>query len=414
MRKYLIRDLFEIIGGKPSPQGENCFSKYGTPFVKMKDLGKVHFSNNFNEFENYVSEEVAQINRLTSIKKGAILLPRSGSVALNHRAVLGVDAYIVSHICALQVKDPRVVYNIYAYYYLRSINMVNITKKTTGLDAITFEDLGKIKIPLPSLDDQIRIASLLSKVENLISRRREQLKQLDELLKSVFLEMFGDPVSNEKGWEMKRVDEISDSRLGKMRDKKFITGNHLRKYIGNSNVQWFRFKLDNLEEMDFDERERALFGLLDGDLLICEGGDIGRCAIWRNNIAECYFQKAIHRVRLYQSQAIPEYVQYVMMFFSLYNGFKNVTCKATIAHLTGEKLKETLIPLPPLELQNHFSKIVEKIEGIKSRYQQSLTALENLYGILSQKAFKGELDLSRVQVVEEGESVNTINSIMCN
>jgi len=152
--------------------------------------------------------------------------------------------------------------------------------------------------------------------------------------------------------------------------------------------------------MDFDERERVLFALMDGDLLICEGGDIGRCAIWRSNLSECYFQKAIHRVRLHKSQAIPEYLQYVMLFFSLYNGFKNVTCKATISHLTGEKLKETLIPLPSLELQNRFSTIVKKVEKIKITYTHSFINLESLYGILSQKAFKGELDFLQVSPVE--------------
>ena len=317
----------------------------------------------------------------------------------------GKRGYIGSTISRIRLHDTSKFYAPFIGIFLQS-NFSYLRKTATGatIPHINRDALERILVPLFWYDDQIRIATLLSKVENLIFRRREQLKQLDEILKSVFLEMFGDPVRNEKGWEMKRMDEISDSRLGKMRDKKFITGNHLRKYIGNSNVQWFRFKLDDLEEMDFDERERALFGLKNGDLLICEGGDIGRCAIWRNNLTECYFQKAIHRVRLYQSQAIPEYVQYVIMFFSLYNGFKNVTCKATIAHLTGEKLKETLIPVPHLELQNQFADIVEKIESIKSRYQQSLTELDNLYGVLSQKVFKGELDLSRVIITKEVES----------
>ncbi|MFQ5330473.1 MAG: restriction endonuclease subunit S, partial [Thermodesulfobacteriota bacterium] len=135
-------------------------------------------------------------------------MPRSGSVALNHRAVLGVDAYMVSHICALEVVDERKIHNLYAYYYLRSIKMDRISKKTTGLDAITFEDLGKIKIPLPPLDDQIRIAHLLSKVEGLIARRKQHLQQLDALLKSIFLELFGDPVRNEKGWESSSIDGL--------------------------------------------------------------------------------------------------------------------------------------------------------------------------------------------------------------
>ena len=150
--------------------------------------------------------------------------------------------------------------------------------------------------------------------------------------------------------------------------------------------------------MDFDEEEQVKFSLQYGDLLICEGGEIGRCAIWRCEKESLYFQKALHRVRVYKDTVYQEYLAYVLYLYSLGNGFKNVTNKSTILHLTGEKLKETLIPVPPLPLQNQFATIVEKVEALKVKYTQSLTELENLYGSLSQRAFKGELDLSKVNV----------------
>ena len=82
-------------------------------------------------------------------------------------------------------------------------------------------------------------------------------------------------------------------------------------------------------------------------------------------------------------------------------------------NISKANLKNILIPLPPLELQNHYSKIVENIESIKSSYQKSLTELKNLYGVLSQKAFKGELDLSQVPIVKEGETSNWITLKLC-
>lgn len=171
-------------------------------------------------------------------------------------------------------------------------------------------------------------------------------------------------------------------------------GNHLRVYLGNSNVKWFRFDIQNLLEMDFTKKERETFDLQYGDLLVCEGGDIGRCAIWKNQVDDCYFQKALHRVRLGKGFNA-EYLGYVFLLFSKYNGFKNVTSKATIAHLTGEKLKETYVPIPPKKLQNQFTTIVEKVEQLKKGYQNNLEELENLYAALSQKAFKGELDVTK-------------------
>ncbi|MEA1911914.1 MAG: restriction endonuclease subunit S [Spirochaetota bacterium] len=286
-------------------------------------------------------------------------------------------------------------------YFLKTrIFKAQIGRLITGSAQLNFgpTHLKKIKIPLPSLIEQNRIAGILSRAEGLIEKRKESIRLLDEFLKSTFLEMFGDPVRNEKGWEKKRIDELADTRLGKMRDKKFITGNHLKYYLGNSSVRWFSFDFSNLEQMDFNDNEQIKFSLRHGDLLVCEGGEIGRCAIWKSEKEDIYFQKALHRVRVDAEQIKQEYLQYVLLRYSIFGGFKNVTSKATIAHLTGEKLKETYIPLPPIPLQNKFASVVEKIETIKAKYQISLAELERFYGSLSQRAFKGDLDLSGVVV----------------
>lgn len=294
-------------------------------------------------------------------------------------------------------------YSKYVYYYFKNNWAKSLKNKQYGsaTNYIRYDNIANFRIPLPSLDDQIRIAAVLTRAEKLIAKRKESIKALDELLKSTFWEMFGDPVRNEKGWKKKRIDEIANTRLGKMRDKQFITGKHLKYYLGNSNVRWFSFDFDTLEQMDFDEDEQVRFSLQYGDLLICEGGEIGRCAIWKCEKENLYFQKALHRVRVDKDTVYPEYLAYVFYLYSLGNGFKNVRNKATIAHLTGEKLKETLVPIPPLPLQNQFATIVEKVEVLKARYTRSLAELENLYGSLSQRAFKGELDLSKVPVEKE-------------
>ncbi len=403
MKFERLGNIVEIIGGNAAPKGDNAFGNEGLPFVKMKDLGDRHLTNNLIEIENLVSDSVAKKNRLKVVKKGSILLPRSGSVGLNHRAILGVDAYMVSHICALEIKNVREVLNQYLYYYLTTINFNSITKKTTGLDAITFQDLAKVVVPLPSLFDQLHIANILSRAENLIAQRKESIRLLDEYLKSTFLEMFGNPVSNKKDWALLTVLEIGDSRLGKMLDGKKIIGNNLKPYLRNSNVLWFNFKLDDLLEMDFDEKDRLEFTLKFGDILMCEGGEIGRCAIWKNELKECYFQKAIHRIRLNRELALPEYFVYMFWLYASQGGLKKFMGAATISHLTGEKLKKMKLPIPPIELQNQFFNIVEKTEVLKTQYQNSLQELENLYGSLSQRAFKGELNAKDEEMLMAAE-----------
>src|SRR5207248_1924111 len=98
-------------------------------------------------------------------------------------------------------------------------------------------------------------------------------------------------------WAVAPVYSRYEVQLGKMLDEKRITGQHLAPYLRNVDVQWDRVVVTNLPEMDFDHEDRVKFSLQAGDLLICEGGEAGRTAVWRGEIPECYYQKAIHRLR---------------------------------------------------------------------------------------------------------------------
>ena len=225
---------------------------------------------------------------------------------------------------------------------------------------------------------------MLDKADALRQQNRQLLALYDQLLQSTFIELFGDPVKNPKGWEVKKLGEVCDARLGKMLDSKKQTGLSKFKYLGNSNVLWGRFKLDDLMEMDFTEKERQEVSLKKGDLLICEGGEVGRCAIWKEELEDCYFQKAIHRVRLHLNIMIPDYLQFLMWFYAKNGGLKDFVTVATIAHLTGVKLKSLPIPVPPLPLQEHFAKIVEQIEVQKAQVGRSLAESEALFaGLLA-------------------------------
>src|SRR4051794_40289628 len=101
---------------------------------------------------------------------------------------------------------------------------------------------------------------------------------------------------------------VADVQLGKMLSPKAKTGTHYFRYLRNTNVQWGRIDTSDLAQMDFSDHERKKFELRFGDLLVCEGGEPGRCAVWRNEIADCYYQKALHRVRPHQGKADPDFL----------------------------------------------------------------------------------------------------------
>ena len=284
----------------------------------------------------------------------------------------------------------------YLYHWFNSPNTQllarNCGRQTTNISNMDLERCLSIKIPLPPLLAQRRIASILDKADELRQKRQQAIEKLDQLLQATFIDMFGDPVSNTKGWDLKAVGEISESKLGKMLDKKKQSSEiDQYKYLRNANVQWFRFDLSDVFEMEFNEKDRKNCELKFGDVLVCEGGEPGRAAIWKNDLENCFFQKALHRVRLDMTQILPEYFVWLFWFYSKNGGFDDHITVATIAHLTGVKMKAMQIPIPPLSLQEDFQQKVNEIEVLKTTLENSSKLFESLFSSLQNQAFNGTL-----------------------
>ncbi len=307
-------------------------------------------------------------------------------------------SYITSNAMALDELDACAADINYLAKYLifRRLNDV-----TTGAaqPQITRCNLEKIQIPLPPLDDQKRIAHLLGKVEGMIARRKQHLQQLDELLKSVFLEMFGS-LSKPK---FNTID-LNNVCI------KITDGTHQSPNFLDSGVPFLLVSNITNNEIDFNAKkfiseeefktlnERTPIEL--GDILYTSVGSYGNPALVKNE-TKFAFQRHIAYLKPDKSK-----INEVYLYGVLASDFgKAQADKAArgVAQKTVNlcDIKKFILPNPPITLQKQFAAIVEKVESLKSRYQSSLSNLENLYGVLSQKAFKGELDLSRVPMEEE-------------
>lgn len=141
-----------------------------------------------------------------------------------------------------------------------------------------------------------------------------------------------------------QIRKIADIQLGKMLSPKSKTGTEYFPYLRNQNVQWNEFNLTDLARMDFSSREREKFSLCAGDLLICEGGDPGRCAVWKGQLDNCYYQKALHRVRPHQDVADSEFLSYWIRFQAATGAFNDQNATTTIAHLPLVRLEQFLVP----------------------------------------------------------------------
>lgn len=384
-----LSEVCKIIGGNPAPKGDGAYAPEGIPFVKMKDLGKYHLTTNLVEVENRVDKESAKKNHLKLISNGSILLPRSGSVALNHRAILGIDAYMVSHICALEIKNKEFLLAKFLYYYLVTINFETITKKTTGLDAITFEDLGRVKIPLPPLTIQKQIAEILEKTDQAKQKRKEANKLTEQFLQSAFIEMFGDPVRAALSNNSVTIEEVCNIKGGGTPSK-----SNQEYYKGN--IPWVSPKDMKKLYINDAQDKITLCAIEESSTTLIPKGSI--LMVIRSGILKSKLPVGINLVDVAinqdmkafsASKIMPEYLLYYFIS-SERNVLKKVR-STTVDNLNFNDIKKMKIMIPPLLLQQQFAELVQKTETLKEKQKASEKELENLFNSLMQKAFMGEL-----------------------
>ena len=157
-----------------------------------------------------------------------------------------------------------------------------------------------------------------------------------------------------------QLGEIADIQLGKMLSPKAKTGKEPFPYLRNQNVQWDRFDLRDVAAMDFSERDRERFALRAGDLLICEGGEPGRCAVWEEQIAGCYYQKALHRVRPFEDVADPYFIALWIRHQALIGAFEDQNAKSTIAHLPLVRLQKLQVPEVDIVTQREIVRVTRE------------------------------------------------------
>jgi type I restriction enzyme S subunit len=197
-------------------------------------------------------------------------------------------------------------------------------------------------------------------------------------------------------WDVAPLYARYNVQLGKMLDEKQITGDHRAPYLRNVDVQWGRINVEDLPTMDFDPQDRLKFLLLPGDLLICEGGEVGRSAVWNGDLSVCYFQKAIHRLRPTRGDH-PMHLFYVMRAAVSSGLFESSTNLSTIGHLTAEKLRRYRFPFPPLaeqaEIVHQLEEDSQKTSDATAKITAAISLLREYRSALISAAVTGQLDL---------------------
>ena len=338
----------------------------------------------------------------------------------------------------LQFRPYRLTYEPkLIYYFIISPSFLNQRDDlATGStqEALTDTKAVEITIPLPPLNEQKRIVSKLDAIIPRIEAVKQRLEKVPNILKlfrqSVLTaavtgkltekwreehpEMRNTEVLSDKSiklinkskyikewgnfevpytWLCAYLGEVADLRLGKMLDGSKNKGEKI-KYLRNVNVRWFKFNLSDLKEIKITKTEKEILSIKNGDIFICEGGEPGRAAVWKNGENAMTFQKALHRVR-FRIPFESDFLVYNLKVDAYTQKLNRLFTGSTIKHLTGRSLALYPITFPPIEEQKEIVKQVEKLfawaDKVEAHYQKAKEQVDKLTQSVLAKAFRGEL-----------------------
>ena len=386
MEKYKLGEISEFIrNGASIKQFDNAD---GYPITRIEtisnlkiDFKKMGYANIYElgKYEDYL------------LKKGDILMSHINSdVHLGKSAVMEDDSKKIIHgmnLLCIRLKK-EMANSKYMYYYfnhkLFRNKLSKIIKKSVNQASFSVTDLKKIDIEIPNIETQKKIVEILDKAQFLIDKKKEQIELLDELVKSRFIEMFGDPVSNSKDWKKQKINEVAP----------------VSNYKGE-------FDEEKIWLLNLDMVESNSGRIIDFNYVNKEEIGSSTCTFDTSNVLYSKLRPYLNKVvipdrRGYAtSEMTPlkpnkkvlnrEYLTYSLRNKSFVDYISEKVSGAKMPRVVMNDFKSFELPIPPIELQNEFAEFVTKIDEIKSKMKASLSELEDNFNSLMQKAFKGEL-----------------------
>ena len=297
-------------------------------------------------------------------------------------------------------------------------------KSAINQASLSQREIGDFEFSIPPLSEQINIINVLSLQGDSISQALQLIAKLKQVKQGLLHDLLtrGVDANGEirpryedaphlyqeselgwipKDWSVSVIGTEFDIQLGKMLDSEKNSG-VLKPYIGNKAVQWDNIAVDDLQVMAMTDSDLARFRLVKGDLLVCEGGVVGRSAIWDAPINECYYQKALHRLRP-RNNYNPNLMAAFLQYWADGDMLANYTSQTSIAHLTQEKL--AIVPLPKPSITEQ-SAIVTILAGNKMRMveeSQTLVKLKILKAGLMDDLLTGRVRVTPL-LAKEGKS----------
>ena len=354
----------------------------GLPVIRIRDVVRGHS-------ETYYSGEY---DERFLVSKGDYLIGMDGEFNLAKWKT--ESALLNQRVCKIDTISDQINREYLGRFLPAALKEIEDDTPFVTVKHLSVKKLNEIKIPLPPLSEQKRIAGILDAADALRAKRREALAQLDTLLQSTFLDLFGDPVTNPKGWEVTRLGDTAILENGD-RSSKYPSGTEILEegilFLSTKNIKNSELILDTCQFISQQKFESLSRGKLQRyDLVITLRGTLGSCAIFDCDHNTGFINAQILILR--SKETIHHvYLHNLIISAPICDHFAQLATGAAVKQLTGKQIGNLLIPLPPLSLQQRFTAIVEQVEVQKARMHAQLTELDTLFAALQQRAFNGEL-----------------------
>lgn len=395
---YVTRKLSQIAkittGSTPSTSDGTNFSDKGVCWVKPDNLRGL---NGVSQVKQKISAK--GMLSMSMVRKGSVLVNCIGDVG--KIGVADIDLVTNQQINSISFDNSLVDDRYGAYMILASEDEAKSEANSVVVPILNKGNQSNIKYTFPeSVELQKSIATYLDRkvsiIDKIITAKNHTHTHLLELRQAIITDAVlgrGGVFMNYRQtnipwigkipahWQVRRIKHVANIVLGKMLQSTEKEGYQYKKYLRAQNIRWEEVSMESVNKMWFSPRELSVYRLKEGDILVSEGGEVGRAAMWRSELSECYIQNSVNRLRVNESVIDPKYLLYVVEGIGQAKVFENTVNRVSIAHLTREKLKEYSIPLPPL---NEQRAIVKGIEESLRKIDKSVNGLQKSIDLLTE------------------------------
>lgn len=389
--------VIALVGaGNPAPQGIKFFEGGTYPFIRTQDVGRLHIHPALSETTDYVNDLAVETKRLKLWPEKSLLIPKSGaSTFLNHRVLTAIPAYVASHLAVVVASDQ--VLPEYLYFWSLTVDSRRIAPDN-DYPSLRLSDLKEVELSVPPLPVQERIVQILQKADEIYRKRQEAMTLAELTIQAIFIDMFGDPIQNPKGFPVISLGEvISEGPQNGLYKPQDAYGSGVRIVRTKNYYAGALTSVDDFSRLECTLDEISKYRLNPGDIVVNRVNSVkyvGKCALIPRVTEDVVFESNTMRFRVDPSKVFAEYVIAFLCSRSCRNQIEEIGARRRAVNMVSinqQNVKGLRLPLAPTDLQRKFIDSIQQYTTVVSNLMTGLEESTKLFDGLLVRSFTGEL-----------------------